>query len=481
MIASLYFFRRLCRKQTAAATEQQAGHKIHHSPMPPSPSSVSAPPDSQFARRLNLFDATMIVISGIIGSGIFINPYVVAAKAQTPFLILAIWVAGGLLALAGAFVFAELSTVLPRVGGQYAYFREAFHPLVAFLHGWSLLFIIQSGATAAVAVAFAGYLAELAQMPKGLIVPLAVAIMLGLAAFHALGIKPGAILINVITFGKTLAIAALIVGAFILTKESGIGFTPLVPPDVSALPLVSVFFAGLVPVMFSYGGWQNLNFVAEEVREPLRNLPRAILLGVLCVIVVYISANIAYVHVLSAPGLAATQTPAADMARRLTGDFGAKLISALIVISTFGFLNLALMTAPRVYYAMGADGLFFKVIGRLSGRYHVPTAAILLQGGLASLFALSHTYEQLLGYAVFADWIFFALAGVALMVFRHRLPDASRPFRTPLYPLTPVLFALAGLGIVVNTYIADTKNALIGTGILLLGVPVYFIWRKVRS
>src|SRR5262245_14028322 len=208
--------------------------------------------NSQFARKLTLFDATMIVISGIIGSGIFVNPYIVAQTVKTPFLILAVWVAGGLIALAGAFVFAELATVMPKVGGQYAFFREAFHPLVAFLHGWSLLLIIQSGATAAVAMAFAQYMGRLLNLSDQTITPLAVAILLGLAAFHALGIKPGAILINVITFGKTLAIAALIIGAFVLTKQSGLAFTPLAPPELHGGGLFSAFLAGLVPAMFCY-------------------------------------------------------------------------------------------------------------------------------------------------------------------------------------------------------------------------------------
>ncbi len=431
-----------------------------------------------FARKLTLFDATMIVISGIIGSGIFINPYVVAQTVETPFLILAVWAAGGLIALIGAFVFAELSTVMPRVGGQYAFFREAFHPLVAFLHGWSLLLIIQSGATAAVAVAFSQYLSRLFHLDQRLVSPLAVAILLGLAGFHALGIKPGAILINIITFGKTVALGLLIAGAFVLTRETGINFETITPPGRSGFNLLSIFFAGLVPVMFSYGGWQNLNFVSEEVRDPLRNLPRAILIGVFCVIAVYVSANIAYLHVLSAAQLAATKTPAADVAGKLFGEVGAQAVSLLVVVSTFGFMNLAMMSAPRVYYAMGTDGVFFKFVGRLDPRFHTPTAAILLQGILASLFAISNRYDELLGYAVFADWIFFALAGAALIVFRRTLPEAPRPRPAPFYPLTPILFIIAGIGIVINTFITDWKNARVGAVIIALGVPVFYLWRK---
>jgi len=433
-----------------------------------------------FARTLSLFDATMIAVSGIIGSGIFINPAVVARTVQTPALILGVWIAGGFIALLGAFVFAELSTVMPRVGGQYAFFREAFHPLAAFLHGWALLLIVQSGATAAVAVAFAEYVCRLAELGEGMVTPLAVAILLGVAGFHALGIKPGAVLIDLITFTKTLALVLLVVAAFVLTRTSGISFATLTPPGLGGLPLVSVFFHGLVPVMFAYGGWQNLNYIAEEVRDPLRNLPRAILIAVFCVIAVYVGANVAYVHVLSAPGLAATQTPAADLAARLMGETGARLVSLLVVVSTFGFLNLSLLAAPRVYYAMAADGLFFRSLARLSPRFQVPTAAILLQGALAAVLALSSSYDRLLGYAVFADWVFFALSGVALLVFRRKLPEAPRPYPTPGYPWVPLLFTLAAAGIVVNTFFADTWNALIGTAIFAAGVPVYYLWRALK-
>jgi len=447
------------------------------SPLPrrvPEPAEGSRP---SFARRLNLFDATMIVISGIVGSGIFINPYVVAQAVRTPLMILGVWVAGGAIALLGAFVFAELSTVMPRVGGQYAFFREAFHPLVAFLHGWSLLFIVQSAATAAVAVAFAQYLSRLAGLPQPLVAWLAAAILLALAGFHALGVRPGSMVINVITAAKVLALAALIVGVFTLSGSAGLTARPLTPPDLHGLLLLSAFFAGLVPAMFSYGGWQTVNFIAEEVKDPQRNLPRSILLGVACVIVLYVGANLAYLHVLTAPVLAASRTPAADAATRVLGSLGGRVIGVLIVVSTFGFLNHALLTAPRVYYAMAADGLFFRSLARISPRHHVPVAAILLQGGLAAGFALTRSYERLLSYVVFADWIFFALSGVALMVFRAKLPASPRPYPVPAYPWVPLAFTLVGLGIVINVFFTAARDAWLGTGVLLAGVPAYLLWR----
>ncbi len=423
----------------------------------------------------------MIVVSGIIGSGIFFSPFVVAQKVETPFLILAVWIAGGVIALCGAFVFAELSTVLPRVGGQYAFFREAFHPLVGFLHGWALLLIIQSGATAVVAIACGQYMVSLTGLPPKAVTPIAIAILGALVVFHSCGIKPGAVLINVITLGKTAAIAILVIGAFTLADRSGISLTPLVPPRLHGAGLLSAFFAGLVPAMFAYGGWQNSNFLVEEIRDPARNLPRAILLGVAIVIVVYVAANVAYVHVLSAPVLAATPTPAAAMATAVIGKHGADLISILVIISTFGFLNLALMTAPRVYFAMAQDGLFFAAVARVSPRTHVPVVAIATQGLLAAGFAASITYGQLLGYAVFADWIFFALAGVALIVFRRTRPDAPRPYKTPLYPIVPLVFVVAGFGIVVNSFIDQPRNAIIGTVIIAIGVPVFFAWQSLRQ
>jgi APA family basic amino acid/polyamine antiporter len=288
------------------------------------------------------------------------------------------------------------------------------------------------------------------------------------------------VLINIITLGKTVAIAILVIGAFAVAQRSGITFEPMVPERLHGPGLVSAFLAGLVPAMFAYGGWQNSNFVVEEIRDPERNLPRAILIGVAIVIIVYLSANVAYVHVLSAPTLAATPTPAAALATEVLGPRGADALSVLVIISTFGFLNLALMTAPRVYYAMAQDGLFFATVARVSPRTHVPVAAIATQGLLAAVFALYNTYDRLLGYAVFADWIFFSLAGVALIVFRRTRPDAPRPYPTPLFPIVPLVFVLAGTGIVLNLFIDDPVNAVRASAIIAVGVPVFFVWRRLQ-
>jgi APA family basic amino acid/polyamine antiporter len=441
------------------------------------PAGAAPAGSTSFARDLGLFSATMIVVSAIVGGGIFINPYLVAATVRTPFLVVAVWAAGGLLALAGAFVFAELATVLPRVGGQYAYFRDAFNPLVAFLYGWTLLLVVESGAVAAISVMLAEYLVRLLGAPAGVVPAAAVAILLGLAGYHALGIRPGAMLINVVTVGKTLALAALIIGALLLAPESQFALHPLAPAHLGGWRLASAFFAALVPVLFAYGGWQNLNYVAEEVRNPLQNLPRAILIGVLLVVAVYITANVAYVRVLGAQALAATRTPAADVAAALWGERGGRLLSVVVVVSTFGFLNLALLAPPRVYYAMAADGLFFAPLARLHPRFKAPVAAILLQSGLAAILALTSTFPRLLAYAVFGDCIFFALAGVALIVFRRTRSEAPRPYRVPLYPLTPLFFAAAELALAANAFVTDPRNALGSAAVVLAGVPVYFGWR----
>jgi len=444
------------------------------SPAPRSFRDTLGPVTFGLARRLNLFDAAMIVVAGIVGVGIFNNPRGVAARVETPFLIIAVWLAGGLIALAGAFVFAELARSVPRAGGQYAYFREAFGPLPGFLYGWSLLFIVQSGATGAVAISCGDYAVRLLGLGHEWAARIAVALLAVLVGFHALGIKPGSVLINILTVVKMLAIAALVVGGFALVDRPGLTPGPVLPPGLGGLGLLSAFFAGLVPAMFAYGGWQNSCFVVEEVREPERNLPRAIIAGVVLVIVIYLGANLAYLHVLGATKLSASQVPAADFAEAIAGPAGAAVVSALTVLSAFGFLNLALMTAPRVYFAMARDGLFFATAAKVSPRTRAPVVAVVVQGALAAAFTISHTYDALVDFAVFADWVFFSLAAVALLVFRRR---RRRPVSL-LATAGAVLFIVAGLGIVAGLFVAQPLTALIGSAVLAAGVPAYFLWRR---
>ena len=434
-----------------------------------------------YARRLGIFSATMAVIGGIIGSGVFLGPEVVAARVGSAGLTLTAWVLGGLIALAGAFCFGELGARRPRAGGGYVYLREAFGPLPAFLYGWALLLVIATGATAAVAVTFASYAVALLGFSPRATLPLATAAIALLSAVNYVGVKPAAVTQNVFTVLKLAALAALVAAGLFASRPN----LPQPPPSSTVLggggDVVVALGAALVPVLFAYGGWQQTNFIAEEIIEPERNLPRALVLGVAGVVTVYLLANLAYLRVLGASGLAASTAPAADLMGRVLGLAGRRLISAGIAVSTFGFLNLVILVTPRVFQAMAADGVFFEPLARLHPRYRTPAGAIAFMGGWSILLAVSGTYAQLLDYVVFGDWIFFGLTVASLFIYNLTphppLRDAKRGseggFRVPFYPWTPALFVLAAVYVVVSSIVANPQNALIGTGLLALGVPVY--------
>jgi APA family basic amino acid/polyamine antiporter len=441
-----------------------------------------------YARRLGLFSGTMAVIGGIIGSGIFLNPTYVAQRAHTPFLTLAVWVLGGLIALAGAFCFGELGNRSPRAGGGYVYLREAYGGLPAFLYGWMLLLVIGTGAIAAVAVTFAGYLGSLLLLPPGATKPVAIAAIALLSTVNYLGVKPGAITQNIFTLLKLAALALLIVAGLLLETHPGAAASRAVAPAMPPNVLLAVG-AALVPVLFAYGGWQQSNFIAEEMIAAERNLPRALVIGVTVVVAVYLLANITYLHTLGAAGLAASDAPAAEAVRGTLGAGGATLIAAGIAISSFGFLNLVILVSPRVYQAMAADGAFFPALSRLHPRFRTPAAAIVFQGGWAILLTLTGKYGQLLDYVVFGDWIFFGLVVSTLFVYRRRDArseggdggvGAGSGYRAWGYPVTPALFILAAIYVVAGSVASNPSNAVIGAGLLLLGVPVYFFW-KARS
>ncbi len=364
-------------------------------------------------RQLGLFGTTMAVMGGIIGAGIFINPYLVAGRVHTSALILGAWVAGGLIALVGGFIYAELAARLPVVGGQYAYLREALHPAVAFMYGWVLLLVIQTGGMAAVAVTFARYFLELTNWPLADSLVAAAALAL-LTAINCLGVRAGSRVQSALTLTAISAIAVLVICSFVRGGPSQVSWRPMLdqPPSVG---LLVAFGAAMTPVLFAYGGWQTSSFLGGEVRDARRTLPRGLILGVLGVIVVYTSINFAYVHALGPAGLAATGTPASSVMGTLLGPRGAQFIAAGIAFSAFGFLAQSMLTAPRVYFAMAEDRIFFKSVAWIHPRTRVPVVAIALQGVWAIAIALTGTYAQVVNYVVAMDCIFFGLTAVCCL------------------------------------------------------------------
>jgi len=427
-------------------------------------------------RQLGLFDATMLVMGGIIGAGIFINPYVVAEQVHTPMLILGAWVVGGVVAMLGAFVYAELAARRPKVGGQYAYLREAFHPAVGFLYGWVLLLVIQTGGMAAVTVTFARYLVELTgwHAPERAIVVLTLVV---LTIVNCLGVKLGSRMQSVLMVLKIVAIAGLIAAGLLLVRSPHPLLHPLLdrPPSFDLLTAIG---AAMVPVLFAFGGWQTSNFIAEEVKDPVRNLSRALVLGVAGVVALYVGVNFVCVRTLGPEGLAVTHVPATTVMRAAMGDTGARLIALGITVSTLGFLSQSVLTAPRVYFAMARDGLFFRSVATVTQGTHVPAAAIVLQSAWTIVVALSGKYEDILNYVVSMDFLFFGLTGASLFVFRKRDREAGDQggYRVPGHPLTTAVFVLVSWIVVVNTIYKYPKNSLLSMAILLLGLPVYAFW-----
>jgi APA family basic amino acid/polyamine antiporter len=435
------------------------------------------PPSAQGAgleRRIGLFDATTAVVGGIVGAGIFMNPAAVARIVSTPWLILGAWFLGGLVALVGAWIYAELGSSRPAPGGQYAYFHEAFHPLVAFLYGWGLLWVIQSGGMAAVAVTFARYAAGLMGW-EGQERALAIGALALLTGVNCFGVRAGASTQSLFTVLKAVAIAALVVCGFLW---AGFAAPTAVRPGASTVSL-SDFGAAMVPVLFAYGGWQTACFLAGEVRDPQRTLPRALILGIAAVITLYLAVNGVCLAVLGPEGLAATKTPASDVMVRAFGERGGQFLAVGIVVSTFGFLSQGMLTTPRVYFAMARDGLFFRILGKLHPATGAPVAAVVLQGVVASAIAWSGQYERILNYVVSVDFVFYGLAAVC--VFRFRAGTGPKPsFWIPWHPFTTVFFIAICWLVVGNLVFKQPADSLKGLGILAAGVPVYAWWTRRR-
>jgi APA family basic amino acid/polyamine antiporter len=432
----------------------------------------------KLARRLGVYDAALIVMGGIIGSGIFRNPSVVAQRVHTPALILTAWALGGVIALLGGFIFAELAARRPSDGGLYAYMRDAFHPVVAFMYGWTLLLVSQSGGAASAAITFGGYIvpyvpAALHANEKGV----GIATLAFLTIVNCLGVRAGA---NVQNFFMVLKIAALamLIGVGLFAHPAA-GSTAATQSFGTGGDMLTALGIAMIPVLFAYSGWQTSSFMTGELKNPGRTLPLGMLWGVGAVVAIYMLVNVVSLRTLGAHGLMNTATPAADVMRVVLGPRGAQIISAAVVLSTFGFITNQILTSPRVYHAMAEDGVFFRFAGWVHPKSRVPVVAIALQGFFAIVIAFWGRYDQILNYVTSVDYVFFTLSAVALFVFRARdraqgVPEPS--FRVPGHPFSTAIFLLAAAAVVLDTYVKYPQNSMIGLAILLLAVPVYYLF-----
>lgn len=423
-------------------------------------------------RELGLASASLLVVGGIIGSGIFFVPGDIARALQSPAWILGIWIVGGVVAVAGALTFAELGSMYADAGGPYVYIREAFGPLAAFLHGWMIVLMIASGAIAAVALSFGNYLGRFIDVSAvgGPIGVGAITIVV-VTAMNILGIKTGSFAANLFTVAKLAALTAIII--------LGLAISPTSPPTASPTAVAPALSTGLatafVAVLFAIGGWQQTNMVAGEIRDPARNLPRALVIGVAIVIAVYLGANLAYLKVLGRDGLAASSTVAADTMQLLLGSGAARAITVGVMLSVFGFVNVALLTNARVIYALGRDGKLFAAAGRAHPRFGSPHIALMLLGAwsLALLLGTRGDLGALLSGVVFADWVFFGLSAAAVIRLRTKRPDLARPYRVAAYPWLPAAFVVCAVVGVISAWISAPKMSWIGTAMLAAGAVVY--------
>jgi APA family basic amino acid/polyamine antiporter len=427
-------------------------------------------------RELGLFSASLLVVGGIIGSGIFFLPGDIARALGSPAWIIGIWIVGGLVAMVGTMPFAELGAMYPDAGGPYVYIREAFGTLAAFLHGWMILLMIASGAIAAVALSFGNYLARFVDIaPVGGPAGVATITIVVVTALNVLGIKTGTVAANVFTIAKLVALAAII--------ACGLALSPATPAPVTSAPPPPALGPGLsaafVAVLFAIGGWQQTNMVAGEIKDPQRNLPRALVIGVLIVIAVYVGANLAYLNVLGRDGLAASTTVAADTMDRLFGPPAARAITVGVMLSIFGFVNVALLTNARVIFALGRDGMLFTAAGAVHPKYGSPHIALVMLGAwsIALLHGTGGSLGALLSGVVFADWVFFGLSAAAMIRLRSTRPDHPRPYRARGYPWLPGAFVLCAAGGIASAWISAPRMSLVGSGMLIVGAIIYRVRR----
>jgi APA family basic amino acid/polyamine antiporter len=432
---------------------------------------------TELKRELGLLDSTMLNAGTMIASAIFIVPATVAAQVPGSVPMILVWVVGGVVSLLGALSVAELGAAYPEAGGQYAYLREAYGPPWAFLYGWANFLVINPASIAAIAVGFARYLGFFVPVSPAAIQAIAVLSIVLLTGLNCLGVRPGATTQNVLTLLKMGALAALIATAFILPGGSPANFQPLWPAGAVG-QWIGPFGVAMVGVLWAYDGWIETTYVGSEIKDPGRTLPRSIILSTLIVIAFYVIASVAYSYVLSPARMAGSALVAADAAQVTLGAVGAGLVAAAILVSTLGANNGIILTAARIPYAMARGGLFFRSQGLVHPRFATPVVALVTQGVIASILARTGRYDQLFTYVIFAQFVFYALSAGAVILLRRRAPQVARPYRTWGYPVTPLVFIAFALWLVANTIAESPRESAVGAGLILLGLPGYWYWRR---
>ncbi len=430
-------------------------------------------------RTLSLKDLVFIVIGSVIGSGIFLVPGAVLRQSGGSVgVALLVWLIAGILSLLGALTYGEMGAMRPDAGGLYVYIRDAFGSLPAFLYGWMVFVVAGSGSVATLAVAFTNYAREFVPLSPAGAKALAVAMVAVVMLINVRGTRQGATVQNLATMLKASAILVMSVLLLVAGRGFASAETRWWPEVVDVGALAGGVGLALVAVMWEYEGWHYVTFSAGEAINAQRTFPRAIVSGTALVIGLYLLANIGYIAALDAGGVMRSQRVAAEAMSAHFGGAAGKAIAAVILVSIFSAANGLTLTAPRLYYAMARDGVFFAKLGEVSPRFRTPALAIVVSSVWAMILAATGTFEQLLTYVIFTTWIFFALGGMAIFFYRRREPNTPRPFRTPGYPVTPALFILAAAAIVLNTLITQPTRGLIGLAGVALGIPVYFYWRS---
>lgn len=430
--------------------------------------------EPQLRRELNLLDSTMINVGTTLASAIFIVPAIIASHVYDFPTSMLVWLVAGILSLFGAFTFAELGVMFPKAGGEFVYLKEAYSPVWGYLYGWTLFAVIQCGSIAAVSVAMATYIAYFIPLSSAAIKIIAIATIILLSWINCLSLRLGAGTQNLFTLVKIGIVVGIIACCFLLGGEGVISQTSFTPSNFS----LGAFGLGMVAALWAYDGWISITFVGSEVKDPGRNFPLSLLFSMLIIIVLYLGANAAFFYVLPVEKLAASQIVAADAMKQVLGNFGGSITSLAVIISMFGAINGFILTGARVYYAMAAEGLFFKSAAKISPKHFTPINAIIIQAVWSALLTLSGTYEQLFTYVIFDSWLFYAMGGIAVIIFRYTRSDESRAYKAWGYPVIPLIFILMAIWFLFNTLLKDPRDSLIGIGILLLGLPFYFYWKR---